>query len=419
MQHQIKHTTEIQVPFLTKLMLSPTKAVYQQCSDHTRNNLTAFSRILALTVSVSGFIFGASLSHFCFHDNTTSYCITIPLSITFYALLDRLVVMADNRKNLSFIRNSRYAIALIFGLFNSFLCDSFFYSSDIAAARAKEIVVAEQHIQQQTDEKKKAVQLHKESIYKQTNEATAPLRKRSDDLVKEAEGGGPTGESGAGPIYEAKKAAFVRDSMEFARQNAHLLAEAANDDSTLKKLDAQAVKDKARVPQQISTGVAHTCELLHEVIFSKPLNIFISFLFLAVCMILELLPLLAKHYIDIEEYFEHVKSHIEAFLANRETHKQQTIKRLRHAMTLLHERTLQQLSHQHAMKTLTARLAHNEQILEETDKHFAFVVSKEKQMNTHYPTHFQQHIKPVFSNVYDTFQEYHPQAFEREPVETV
>ena len=409
---------KVEVPFITRTMLAPAVAPFSSSSPHTQQNLKSMSKVLAFTVSVSGGVLGASITQFALSGNPWTYLVTIPAGVCFYGILDRMVVMTDTNKNADFIRRSRYAIAGVLGLYASFLIDTKFYQPDIEAERAKEIVVAQAKVQQQADREKKAYQLHKEDFYRKIKEAQAPIKERSNELIKEVEGAGFSGNAGKGKIYQVKYEAFVRDSIEVERQIAVYTKEVKEIDRNIIKLDSETTAKKKQVPTQISTGALKTLDLLHHVVMRKPFNMFVSLLFLLMCMILELLPLLAKFYIDIGEYFEHVRSHVEAYLANKETNKQHTIKKERHRSTLSHNHDIQALSNRYALAHLTQQAAHSEDILHEVEKHFATVVPLETLLATRYPAHFPHHIAPVFVNVYDSFKDSHPKAFHKAPLIT-
>ncbi len=412
----VQDDDEITVPAITRLMLAPAKAVYQACSEYTRNHFTTLATILLFTVMLCGAIFGISLSKFGFSGSTMSCLITLPIGVLIYGFIDRLVVMADAKKNAVFIKRSRYVIAFVFGMMNSFLIDSYWYKDDINAAIQQEIVSSQNAIQLHADSLSDIQRRHKATLYTQINTSAQELKDRNNALVQEAEGSSYSHHQGIGQIYAAKKAAFDRDSAEFARTNALMLTEAAKDDAIITALQTDAEQQKKLVPGQISHGINHSMELLHKAIFSSPLNMLIAFLMLVVAMVLELLPLLAKHYLDISEYFEHAEQHIQSHLANATIRTEQAIAREEHELSLAHERALQGNHALHALASLQSDMAHRTNVLHSMDEHLTTFSGKEADMQTRFPDHFEEHARPVFHSVYDGFHDSHSKAAHAQPI---
>jgi hypothetical protein len=352
-----------------------------------------------------GIILGSSLSKFAFDNKIGSYMLTIPVSVLVYWFIDRLVVMADTNVNAKFIKISRYVIAGVFGLFNSFLLDSYFYKNDIKAEINIEISAAKDDVQAQTDSLKAIHQVRKTKIFSQIESGEKDLKERSNQLVSEVEGSSFSHHVGRGDVYEEKRAAFDRESAEFANKKALLLVDASKEDSAIAQIDREGVKKKGEVTSQVSTGVNHQMELLHKVIFRKPFNILIAFLFLAVCMTLELLPLLAKYYVNISEYFEHAEYHIEAYLSTAGMKKKNMIDQQEFSMNLGSQRARHAEHGRHAIELLRQQSSHNESILDEVTNHIEAVVQKQAEMKSRYPDHYEKYISAIFDRIFNMFTE--------------
>lgn len=402
------------MPFLTTIVLSPVWTIYDKCSKQTQKNMHTISIVLSYTIFICGGVLGISLSTFCFAGHPLSYLFTIPIGIGLYWLIDRLVVMADAHNNATFINVSRIVIATVFCTFNSLLVHTAFFADDIQAEMAKEIVIEQNTIQVEADSAMFVIQEHKEELYDAISEEAEKLHKRNDDLVAEAEGLSPSGHIGMGPVYEAKKEAFSRDSLEFERVRGVMMAEAAKDDSAIVALEQATEEKKANAHHQVSTGFNHTVELLHRVVMRSPLNMFIAVLFFVLCMILELLPFLAKHYLDITEYFEHGKAHVQAYVANRDLHKEHTTAEVKHESTARHKYRMRVITNRFTIATLKQKTQHSENIIVVMGEHFAVMVEQEEKMSVCYPEHFDTHIQPVFNEAYARFGDNHKQAFQPE-----
>lgn len=393
--------TGAEVPTLTKVMLGPEPAVFAACSPYTRNHMQSLSKVLLFTVSVCGLVLAISLSRFGFHNSAWSYLITVPLCSTLYLLLDRLVVMADSKVNASYIKNSRYVVAIVFGLLNSLLLDSLWYSSDIAAERAKEVSVQQTIVQQTADSLKNVQVADKSRLLETISAEQQELKERNAAIVLEAEGRGPSREIGKGKIFAAKVEAYGRDSALVAEQKAIVLAEAVKRDSAIAAIQWDAEKKKAEVPSHISKGITTDMTMLHKVVFSSGMNILVAVLLFVMALILELLPLLGKRYLDIAEYFGHAARHIDTHNANAELKKTQVIHAEQHRMTLAHERELKHESGKHRILSMQGDMAMSEELLNSTETHLDVVIKKEEAMQGRFPRHFAEIIKPLFSDIYE------------------
>lgn len=392
--------TGAEVPTLTKVKLSPEPAVFSACSPYTRNHMQSLSKVLLFTVTVCGAILGVSLSRFGFHNSALSYLITVPLCLTLYLLLDRLVVMADSKVNAAFIKNSRYVIAIVFGLLNSLLLDSLWYADDIRAERAKEITVQQSIVQHTADSLKNVQVQEKQKLLESVNAEQEELKKRNAEIVKEAEGRGPSGEAGKGKIFAAKVEAYGRDSAIAAEKKTIVLAEAAKRDSAIAGIQREADKKKSEVPSHISKGITTDMTMLHKVVFSSGMNTLVALLLFMMAMILELLPLLAKRYLSIDDYFSHAARHIDTHNANAELKKTQAIHAEQQRMTLALERELREESGKHRILTMQGDMAMSEELLNSIETHLDVVIKKEEALHGRFPRHFAEVIKPLFTDIY-------------------
>lgn len=389
------------VPAITKLMLAPTPEVFAECSPYTQGHMSTLAKILLFTVTICGVILGASISHFGFQGKAIAYICAIPIGILLYYFLDRLVVMSDNRENAGIIKKSRIVIAFVFGLFNSFLIDSFWYRQDIIAAQQQEIVAAQSALQFHADSLAANHRAHKDILYGQIKASAQELKGRNTDLVTEAEGSSATHHIGRGPAYFAKLEAYQRDSAANAHTASLIMAEAAKEDSVIADIEHDAATKKVHVPLEVSGGINHQMELLHHAIMRSPVTMLVAFLCLIIAMILELLPLLAKHYLDITEYFLHADHHKEKHLANGELKTSQAIELEQHILTHAHEQARNEADGAHAIASAHHRMGHREELLAEADNHLGNVIAKEADMQERFPDHFEQHASPLFTDMYD------------------
>ncbi len=403
---------EVRMPLLVQVLLTPDKKVYGQCSGYTRNNFKTLSKVIAFTVSVCGTILAVSISKFVFGGSPASLVLTLPFGILLYWYLDRMVIMADTKDDPQFIRRSRYFIAVILGLFNSLLIDGCFYAADVKAEINVEVAAKQLVIQQTADSLKGVAQAHIVYIYHQIDSAAGHLRERNNELVQEVEGSAYSHHSGKGVVYDEKKAVLDRETSDFERNKRLLMAEAAKDEATIAEINADAARQKKQIASQVSMGFNHTLELLHLVVMRKPFNMFVAFLFLAVAMVLELLPMLAKKYIDISEYFEHAAYHIAAHLATAEMKKNQIIEQEQHRTDLLNYRVKEAELARHAVETFKQKMAHHERIVNATANYFATIAEKEADLKTRFSDYYPEHISPIFQNLLTRFHTDQQQAFE-------
>ena len=409
MQHAEITTTlpdqEERMPAITKIMLAPIKSIYNATTESTKGNFKQLATVLGFTVTISGFLLGASIATFGFANSPFAYMVAVPLSMGLYYLIDKLVVMSDNRKSAGFIKKSRYVIAIALSLLNSMLVDSIWYSDDIRAAQIQKITLNQNKIQSKADSVADVHRAHKDILYGQIHEADQQLQSLNTALTTEAEGAGYSHQVGMGAVYQAKKAALDLQRSENISTKALMLAEAAKDDSAIAEIQRTAAVQKKHVPIEQSKGINESMELLHHAIMKSPITILVAVLCLFIAMIFELLPLLAKTYLDISEYFiiaEHEKEQNIAQAALRSEH---AIQLAAHQQTLAHERAQASERDTHILSASQQEMQHRESLLTNSDAHFQNILTKESEMQERYPNHFADHVKPLIDDVYRQFRE--------------
>jgi hypothetical protein len=351
----------VKMPKIVKVLLSPASGVFRECTEGTRNNFLALSQVLSFTVIICGFVLACSISKFGFGNNPISYFITIPIGIGFYWYIDKQIIMADANKNLAFIKRSRYFIALIFGLLNSFLIDNFWFSDDIRAGRETEITKQQLIIQHDADSLRATYQGQKNSLFNKIDVASNQMKIRMDSLITEYQGKSISKIWGPGKDYRIKYAAFKNDSLEFVRTNSLMLAEALKYDTLIDQLKIQAISRKNNVPKEISQGINHSMQLLENAIWGggNIINMVMAILILLGAMLLELLPLMGKFYYSLEEYFELIHSERESSRVNVHLRKQNYISREAHRLNLQNQRVMNNEYANHVLQGLKDELAHN------------------------------------------------------------
>ena len=139
MIHNKSHSnkSDTKFPPLVAWVLRPIEKHYFQCTEETQRVIKNLSLILLFTVTICGAIFAASICKFALMGNYWWMFLVLPITSFFYYLIDKPIIFSII--NSTWIKLLRVFIAIILGIFNSFLLDSFYFRSDIDAARNTEI----------------------------------------------------------------------------------------------------------------------------------------------------------------------------------------------------------------------------------------------------------------------------------------
>lgn len=389
---------------LIKFLLDPDPQIYDKCSSFTKSNMKKMCNVLPFSMGVCGTILGISLSHFCFHDSLISYFITLPLSFGIYLTIDRMVVMADTRKNASFIRRSRFFIAGVFTLFNGFLIDSLVYRGDIDALTQKQIVAAQAIARHETDSLKAPHMIHREALLKQIDAGDARIDERNGSLVREVEGNSLSGLPGRGDVYQEKKARFERETESYARQRTILEQDVAREDSAIVEIERDGMQKINSAPSRIGSGFSHTLEAVHEIVLQSTSNMLLAIVFMCISLILEIIPMLAKQYIDVSEYFKLAQNETDVHLEIAEMQKKNRLEQVAYAHALENDRALHRENGNHQVILYQQKSIHTRSLLDAVHTHFGHFVTKQTEMQKEFPNHYSKHIHHLFDKILNMFK---------------
>ena len=394
----------IETPGILAGILTVTKSNYAECSEVTRMNFKRLGLSLIFTVLICGSVLAASFCEFWLNGNYYFMPLIFIGTALFYYILDTAIIMGDQGRSSAWLKRIRIGIALVLAMFNSFLIDYYFFIADIDAARViairKDQAVIADNYQLIIAQK----ELDKSNLLSDIDKLQGHLSAQLDSLNAEASGMGGSKHKGVAAIWMAKYNSYQSDS-----SRAHeLVADKKDRIVQLGKeiLATKQEKDKAlgAVTATVSTGINKSLELLHRIVWLEGsfTNKLMSILILLVSMLLELVPLIAKSFYDIEEYFEVAENKKEVCSTNSNIRKRNAIST--EAARLMNENSLDLLilSSEQAMNKIKEKMNHSQAMLTATEGYMDTLINTEKRWEEKYPLLIGKYGRPILDKAYDT-----------------
>ncbi|MCB0538373.1 MAG: DUF4407 domain-containing protein [Bacteroidetes bacterium] len=387
---------------LVAQVLRPVKKYYYQCTEETQRAIKNLSLVLLFTVTVCGAVFAASICKFCLGGDFHLFIPVFAITAFFYYLIDKPIIFSEIKPNRKMIKWIRIFIALILGLFNSFLIDSFYFKDDITAARNIEMKEKEMNIRADFATKDSLLNVQKLAFIQQVDYANTGLSVKRDSLNREADGSGGSGNAGMKDIWKSKYSMYQADSIEVAKQNGVKQSEMGKLDTALAANATLMQVQIADLPNQISTGINKSMELLHKVIWldGNFTNILMSILILIISMIFELAPLISKSFYDISEYFEKCMNQKDVKDKEAIMVKNKELNIVSRRVVLEQKREETKMTRENAESSLLETVEYNKDILAHTTAELNRLEAMDAKMKKRYPQYYETHIKPVLERSY-------------------
>lgn len=389
------------LPFVA-WVLRPVTKYYYQCTEETQRAIKNLSLVLLFTVTVCGAIFAASICKFCLGGNYHLFIPVFAITAFFYYLIDKPIIFSDIKPHHKMIKWIRIFIALILGLFNSFLIDSFYFKDDIGAARNIEMKQKEMTIRAGFAKKDSLINIQKLAFMQQMDKANSLLSTKRDALNAEADGSGGSGNAGMKDIWKSKYTMYQTDSTEAVNQNGLKQSEINKLDTNLAANKTLMEAQISEIPNETSTGINKSMELLHKVILldGNFTNILMAILILIISMIFELAPLISKSFYDISEYFEKC-------MHQRDVKDKEAIMVKSKELNLVGRRVvLEQKSEEikmireNAEISLIEAIQYNKDILSYTTQELNRLEASDAKMKIRYSEYYETHLKPILERSY-------------------
>lgn len=394
--------------------LGVVRHIYFDCTKSTRRNFSKLGKALLFTVSVCGTILAASFCEFWLGRNYTYLPLVFIGSALFYYILDQSIIMGDRHRGREGYRMMRILIALVLGLFNSFLIDYYFFKDDIIAARQSAIAHEQQAIQDRYDLQISNKEERKTALLGDVDHMQMRLSTQLDSLNAEANGFGGSRRRGVADVWHAKYKSYQADSLRFGALEQSKMQEVKMLVADIEQLKVKAEIEKSHVPETVSTGINKSLELLHQIIWldGKFTNIFMSILILIVSMLLELIPLIAKDFFDVEEYFQMASGERELKMTIAGIEKQNNVSK--RANTLMNEGALEmaRLKSQTKIDQMKVELDFAKAATVETEQYMNEFEQKDKRWQEQYPHLYSTYGKPVMEKVFHTLAASTQQVFD-------
>lgn len=388
----------------TVRFLQVVKCQYEACSEGTRANFSRLGKALFFTVLICGSVLAASFCEFWLARDYRYLPLVFIGTGLFYYILDQSIIMGDHHRDGRALRWLRVFIALVLGLFNSFLIDYYFFKTDIEAARAAEVERRQEAILDRYAHGLQEKEAHKTALYRDIDRLEARLSSQLDSLNAEANGFGGSHKRGIATVWMAKYKNYQTDSTRALAQIAGKQSAIAAVEKELEEQKTAQEKEVASAGNAVSVGINKSLELLHKIIWldGKFTNRFMSILILLVSMLLELVPLLTKEFFDVEEYFEHIRTQKATLLANASLRMQNAVAKEAAGLAGENAVTVAEQSSLYKVQLLTQDLAHSKRVMEATESYMDELERKEKHWKETYPSLYEQYGKPVIDKAYQT-----------------
>jgi hypothetical protein len=315
----------------------------------------------------------------------------------FYYLIDKAIIFSTANPP----KLIRISIAIVLGLFNSFLIDSFYFEDDIAAARNAEIKDKELHIRADFALMDSLLSSEKQNFLRLVSAEYSKLSAKRAELNVEADGSGGSRERGKGSVYNIKYKNYQVDSIEVAKKVAAYEKQMSNIDTQLAANNSLMNSQISDLEKETSFGINKNIQILHQVVFfeGNATNILMAIIILLISFILEIAPLLCKSLYDTSEYFDIVAIYRE--IKKNEFSIKKEKERNLVSVRLLYEQDEQeyQLLMDHFINKLIKDVEYNMRIIEISMKRF-IIEEKEKELSNNHPLAFEVYIRPVLEKAY-------------------
>lgn len=384
-------------------ILGITRACYYECSDITRINFRRLGLSLLFTVLICGAVLAASFCEFWLDHNYYFMPLIFIGTALFYYILDTAIIMGDQGRGSSWLKGVRIFIALVLALFNSFLVDYYFFKEDIEAARVTEIRNEQSIISKHFDQQATQKEQEKTYLLKDIDLLQGKLSAQLDSLNAEANGRGGSGHRGIAIIWMAKYRSYQADSTRYNELVAYKRLQVEELNKAARQLINEKNKEQMAVVPTVSGGINKSLELLHQIIWldGKFTNMFMSILILIVSMLLELVPLIAKSFYDIDEYFEVASHKKDICTTNSNIRKQHAINR--EAAKLMNEDSMALAveASEHAINKVKEKMSHSKNMMETSEKYMDELMHTEQRWEEKYPLVINKYGRPILEKSYD------------------
>ena len=390
-------------PGVLARLLTVSRTCFSACSDGTRINFTRLGLSLLFTVLICGTVLAASFCEFWMNRDYRWMPLIFIFTALFYYILDMAIIMGDNGRGTVWLKRLRIFIAVVLALFNSFIIDYYFFKADIDAARIAEVRQAQRSTAETYEHTAMLKEQQQIDLLQDIDRLQGKLSVSLDSLNAEANGRGGSQRRGIADVWMAKYRAYQSDSIRANDLVVYKRNEVASLRNELVQIKKQQDVEEASVVGTVSTGINKSLELLHKIIWQegKFTNMFMSILILLVSMLLELVPLIAKSFYNIDEYFEVAGHAKDICTTNSDIRKQNAVSN--EAARLMHESSMALavgLS-EHRLRIMTEKMQHNKMMMLETEQYMDELISTEKRWEEKYPFINNKYGRPVLEKAYD------------------
>lgn len=401
----MKKSSNIQPPLKIPLLVRLSglaASIYSQCTESTRNRIKIMGATLIITPALSGLIIAYAFSGLAFQQRWAFVPIFVVWTLLIYTLDCLLIANVLNRVRVA----ARIIAALVFSMVHALVIDTLCFRSDIELALEEERQSKIDGIRQRANEALHPYRVRIDSLKKTIADQHEKIISEQIKLELENNGQGGSGKEGVGLIYKqqaslaGKIETEARAVIELHTQNIADLRQ------EMMAVEKQAEIGIASLPATNAHGLIHRLEKLHELVFVKRKGIVIAFFFIwfIVSCIIELLPLLAKSNLNINEYLTLEAGAEQTNVSIYSQEQEKTLAIEKEKILLQYYLDERQLRSDHELKLLEGQLQHLVQELEVKESYLEQILNKQQDMHTQKSGEFAYHGQPAFDKALREFE---------------
>ena len=270
---------------------------------------------------------------------------------------------------------------------NVYLFTIVFFKADIDAARHAEILTDQTIISQQYSRKISGKESQATTLLRDVDVLQTKLSQQLDSLNAEASGMDGSGKRGVANIWMAKYRSYQADSARFGELIIHKRAGVAELKNEIRQLENEQQTDEQSIIATVLPGINKSLVLLHKVVWKdgKFMNMFMSVLILLASMLLELVPLIAKSFFNIDEYFELAQHKKEICTTNSSIRKQNAITMEATRLMNGNKVSLTVEAGAHNLTMLREKMSQSKTLLSATEDYMDNIIETENRWEEKYP----------------------------------
>ncbi len=260
--------------------------------------------------------------------------------------IDRALIKGINRinKNKWWPLLFRAALAITIGTFMAQPALLYMFKKEIrlqtATDNEKKMIGNTRILDSMYKDQKQALLTQKNTLQTELAQEYASVSAARENFLAEADGSGGTGKVGIKDIALAKKKEYEKLDADYRQRATETEPGIAAIDSTLKAIDTKMAAAQRDYAQQFNDGFLTQVEALNNLIKQNSALQFRYYLLVAILLLIELMPVIAKTLLPAGTYDEKVllREELEKEMAQANIRREQELKELYNTIALQHDK---------------------------------------------------------------------------------